>query len=423
MCPPNLKALGGTSDIFPSDSDAWQQLESLARHTAHLYGFREIRTPLIEEAAVFTGALGSTTEVVTKQMYQFEDRGGRRVVLRPEGTASIVRAFIEKGLDKTGGLVRLYYMGPMFRAERPQAGRRRQFHQFGAEMFGSASPYSDVETIAVLKRILDSWGLTGWKLKINSLGTPEDRSRILDFIRQKLEPHKDKFSPEELERLEKNPLRILDSKEPVCQVLCGAIDFSEVIADESLDRFDQVLRTLGHMDIPFERDPLLVRGLDYYTHTVFEVVHPALGAQDALGGGGRYDGLVQGMGGVSTTAVGFAIGLERVLIALEALKAVPATTKQPAVYVATTDPAEIPEGLLQAEQLRERSIEAVVNLEDRPLKRQFDQANKLGCRFVIVRGAAEREKKVVTVKDMNSREQRELTQADWLATMADLVKE
>ncbi|MBI3322735.1 MAG: histidine--tRNA ligase [Candidatus Omnitrophica bacterium] len=397
-----MKALGGTSDILPEESRRWQRLEREARRVLDLYGYQEVRTPLIEESAVFTGSLGEQAEIVTKQMYLFQDRGGRSVALRPEGTASVVRALIEHGLDKTGGLTRFWYLGPMFRAERPQAGRRRQFHQIGVEVFGSASPFQDVEAILVLCRLLEAWGVKGWTLKINSLGHREDRARMVEMVREKLKPHREKLCGDCKIRLEKNPLRILDCKEPGCSGLSARIDVAEAICEECRKHFEQVKAALTALKVPFERDPHLVRGLDYYTRTAFEVVHGGLGAQNALGGGGRYDDLVQQMGGAAVPAIGWAVGLERVLMALEGAAPAPAANADGLrAFVATVSPAQIPEALALAESLRAAGIPCAVNLEDRPLKRQFEQAAKLVPQgFVLILGEDEVAKGIVMVKEM-----------------------
>ncbi|PIQ82868.1 MAG: histidine--tRNA ligase [Candidatus Omnitrophica bacterium CG11_big_fil_rev_8_21_14_0_20_64_10] len=416
-----VKALGGTSDLFPPETLLWQRLESQARRVAHLYGFEEIRTPLIEMEEVFTGSLGEAAEIVTKQMYRFEDRGGRAVTLRPEGTAPIVRAFVEKGLDKTASLSRFYYLGPMFRAERPQAGRRRQFHQFGVELFGASAPAQDVEVLALLNRLLTTWGLTGWTIRINTLGSAADRPRVLEYIREQLAPHASRLKLEERERLTKNPLRILDSKEPELQKLCARLDFTEVLSAGAKERFEQVLAGLKAVGVPFTRDPRLVRGLDYYTDTVFEIVHSGLGAQDAIGGGGRYDNLVRSMGGVAVPAIGFAVGLERILLALEAGKETPAVSGGTAVFVAAVTPAEVREGLVLAERLRAEGIAATAELEGRALKRQLEQAVKSGCRLVVIRSENERAKKVVSVKDLSTREQKEIPEADWVAEVRGML--
>ncbi|MDO8729906.1 MAG: histidine--tRNA ligase [Candidatus Omnitrophota bacterium] len=410
-----LKALGGTSDILPEEAQAWQQLEEKARRVFQLYGYQEIRTPLIEEAAVFTSSLGEAAEIVTKQMYLFEDRGGRSVALRPEGTASVVRALIEHGLDKTSPLNRFYYGGAMFRAERPQKGRRRQFHQIGVEVFGSASPHQDVELLCLLKRLLEEWGLSGWKLKLNSLGCREDRAKIVEHVRATLAPQAAKLCEDCRQRLEKNPLRILDCKEEGCRKLCEGIDVYEAVCAPCKEHFEQVKRGLEALAVPFDRDPHLVRGLDYYTRTAFEVVHPGLGAQDALGGGGRYDDLVKLMGGSTPVpAIGFAVGIERVLMALESAGPKPPEPAARPVYVAAVSSAEIPNALELAEQLRRAGIAAFANLEERPLGRQMKQASSMGARFALILGADEVKEKMVMVKDMQTGEQKKESLADAL---------
>ena len=400
-----LKALGGTSDILPGEVGAWQRLEVQARRILQLYGYQEIRTPLIEEAAVFTTSLGEAAEIVTKQMYLFEDRGGRSVALRPEGTASVVRAFVEHGLDKTASVSRFYYVGPMFRAERPQAGRRRQFHQLGVEVFASAGPYQDVEVLSLLHRLLEGWGLSAWVLKLNSLGCREDRKRIVERVRAKLAPHRTKLCEDCQARLEKNPLRILDCKEKGCVELSRGVDLLEAICPTCRQHFSQVTETLKALQIPFERDPHLVRGLDYYTRTAFEVVHGGLGAQNALGGGGRYDGLVEQMGGTAIPAIGFAVGLERVLMALEVDRPNEAPEPLSSVYVAAVSPAEIPSALSLAEEFRRSGVAAFVNLEERPLGRQLKQAAGMQAKYALILGQEEIKEGAVTVRDMNSGEQ------------------
>ncbi len=376
-------------------------MEREARRVLELYGYQEIRTPLIEESALFTGSLGEQAEIVTKQMYLFQDRGGRSVALRPEGTASVVRALIEHGLDKTAGLSKLYYLGPMFRAERPQAGRRRQFHQIGVEVFGSASPFQDVEVLLLLRRLLEGWGLRGWTLKLNSLGHREDRKRMVEMVREKLAAHREKLCEDCRVRLEKNPLRILDCKETECARLSAGIDVGEAVCGDCRKHFEQVTGALEALKVPFERDPHLVRGLDYYTRTAFEVVHGDLGAQNALGGGGRYDDLVQQLGGMPVPAIGFAVGLERVLMALSGGAAEPSAADGPRAFVATVTPAQIPEALALAESLRGEGIPCAVNLEDRPLKRQFEQAARLVPQgYALVLGEEEVAKGVVMVKEM-----------------------
>lgn len=410
-----LKALGGTSDVLPEESRHWQRIEKEGRRVLELYGYQEIRTPLIEEAALFTGSLGEAAEIVTKQMYLFEDRGGRTVALRPEGTASVVRAFIEKGLDKTGGLTRLYYLGPMFRAERPQAGRRRQFHQFGLEVFGSASPYQDVEVMALLTRLLQEVGVSGAALKINNIGCRKDRPEMIRKLKEYFQTSLSDLCEDCHLRLEKNPLRIFDCKQDKCHsVAQGSRPPSQWACGDCKDHFKKVCEALDLLKVGYELDPHRVRGLDYYTKTVFEVIHAGLGAQNALGAGGRYDDLVQQMGGASVPAVGFAVGLERILMAGSA-NAVeePKNFSSPQVFVASVHPAQIPQALALAEELHGQGIAATANLEERPLKRQMEQASKLvpnGYTFIL--GEEEVREGSVTVKEMSTGSQRKVARAD-----------
>ncbi len=406
-----LKALGGTGDILPEESHRWQQLEEKARRILSLYGYQEIRTPLIEEAAVFTSSLGEAAEIVTKQMYLFQDRGGRQVALRPEGTASVVRAFLEHGLDRTANLTRLYYVGPMFRAERPQAGRRRQFHQLGVEVFGSASPYQDVEVLLLLTRLLRAWDLTGWTLTLNSVGCRADRPKMIESVRKALAPHQSQLCPDCQERLTKNPLRILDCKEPQCKKFSEEIDVSAAICENCRRHFEEVTKALETLRVPFKRDPHLVRGLDYYTKTAFEVIHGGLGAQNALGGGGRYDDLVELMGGASTPAIGFAVGLERLLMAQEGIKAPAPLDHSLKVFVATVTTTQVPQGLEVAEFLREVGVTCAANTEERPLKRQLEQAAKLGVSYVLILGEEEVAKGVVTLRNMATGQQVQVPQS------------
>lgn len=348
-------------------------------------------------------------------MYLFQDRGGRSVALRPEGTASVVRAFIEHGLDKTGGLSRFYYLGPMFRAERPQAGRRRQFHQLGVEVFGSASPYQDAEVVALLTRLLEAMnvlvakkaGEKGAVLKLNSLGCREDRPKLTAKLKEYFTEHLKELCPDCRHRLGVNPLRILDCKEEGCRKAAqGSVVPSDWLCKDCLNHVERVKETLKGLGIYFEWDNHLVRGLDYYSKTAFEVIHAGLGAQNAIGGGGRYDYLVEVLGGTATPAVGFAVGLERVLMAQE--KEAPAASsvwENLKVFVATVTPAEIPVALGWAEKLRLRGIPSGVNVEDRPLKRQMEQASKLGVKLTLIFGPEEVEKGVALIKDMKTGQQ------------------
>ena len=417
---PRLEALGGTSDLLPAETARWQAVEQTARQVLARYGFQEVRTPILEYTEVFRQSLGEATEVVQKQMYRFQDRGGREVALRPEGTASAVRCYLEHGLDKTSGLVKWYYIGPMFRAERPQAGRRRQFHQLGVEVFGSASPYQDAEVLALLMHLLSALGLTKAVLNVNNLGCRNDRPKMAEALRAHFARHRDALCGDCRERLTTNPLRILDCKEPGCRQLAADLTPSQWVCEACADHVRRVLGALGELSIAYEQDPRMVRGLDYYTRTAFEVTHPGLGAQDAIGGGGRYDDLVQQMGGSTLVpAIGFALGLERVLMALEAEGVAPALAAPPAVFVATLGETAQPKGLELLHRLRQAGIAAAGEYEARPLKRQLEQASKLGCAYAALVGDDELAKQVVTLRDMQQRTQ---TPVPWARAVEELQR-
>lgn len=417
---PSLVALPGTSDLLPEDTARWQAVEHTARSVLRQYGYAELRTPILEPAEVFLQSLGEATEIVQKQMYLFTDRGGRHVALRPEGTAPAVRCYLEHGLDKTAGLVKWYYLGPMFRAERPQKGRRRQFHQLGVEVFGSASPTQDAEVIALLMHLLRALGLTKLTLKLNTLGCRQDRPKMLEMLRAYFSKYREKLCDDCKERLRVNPLRILDCQQPQCVAIVGANEtFDEWACSDCRAHFTHVLEALQALEIQYTHDHWLVRGLDYYTRTAFEVVHAGLGSQDAIGGGGRYDELVQQLGGPAVPAIGWAIGLERVMLALEDEGVPRAAAQPPSVFLATVGPDGAARGLTLLQGLRRAGVAAVGEFEARPLKRQLEQANKLGCPLVLLLGDDELAKEVVTIRDMQTRQQRQVT---WEGCVDEVVR-
>lgn len=409
---PSLVALPGTSDLLPEETARWQAVDAAARAILARYDYREIRTPIIESAEVFLRSLGDATEIVQKQMYLFTDRGGRQVALRPEGTASAVRAYLEHGLDKTAGLVKWYYVGPMFRAERPQKGRQRQFHQLGVEVFGSASPLQDAEVIALLMHLLEVLGVKGAALKLNNLGCRQDRAARVEALTAFFSQHVGDLCEDCQQRLRVNPLRILDCKQEKCQRIVAKDRTPDTgLCADCLAHWQAVLAALDALNIRYERDVRLVRGLDYYTRTAFEVVHPGLGAQDALGGGGRYDDLVQQMGGPSVPAIGFALGLERVLMAMDH-EGVPAEpVRPPDVCIAALGEAAQIKGLVVRQDLRRAGVACAGELDPRPLKRQLEAASKLGCPLVLLLGDDELAKEVVTIRDMQTRSQAQVPQA------------
>ncbi|HEY9736315.1 MAG TPA: histidine--tRNA ligase, partial [Trichocoleus sp.] len=333
-----LQSLTGTEDILPktqyvgqdikvADISTWHRVEATARDLFARAAYREIRTPIFEQTALFERGIGEATDVVGKEMYTFKDRSDRSLTLRPEGTAGVVRAFIQQNLYAQGGVQRLWYTGPMFRYERPQKGRQRQFHQIGAEVLGSRDPRADVEVLALATDLLRSLGLRNLTFFLNSVGNPEDRARYREALVNYLTPYKDQLDPDSQDRLSRNPLRILDSKDPKTQEIAkDAPSILDYLGDDSRQHFDTVQQQLTDLGIVFELNPRLVRGLDYYTHTAFEIQSSHLGAQATVCGGGRYDGLVKELGGPDTPAVGWAIGLERLTLLLENLNPAAAPT-------------------------------------------------------------------------------------------------
>ncbi len=399
------KRVSGTKDILPDETGFWQELEEKARLKFSLYNYSEIRPPLIEEASLFDRSLGASTEIVQKQMFLIKNKE-EVYALRPEATASIVRAYIENNLDKTAGFSKFYYIGPMFRLERPQKGRLRQFHHIGCEAIGSGSPELDVEIISLAESLLKEFGVSGYKIKINTLGCPEDKAAFARGLREKLAGSAQGFCQDCQGRLEKNVLRVLDCKEQACRriveglALCG----SHVCA-QCQEHFDGVKRGLDALNIAYEVSPLLVRGLDYYTRTVFELSHPDLGAQDALGAGGRYNDLVKDLGGSPSPAVGFAFGMERVMLVLSASQA---ATKKGLVYLITLGKEACERGSQLLAQMRQNGITCDRDYESRSVKGAMRRANDLGAGRVLILGEDELKKNCVTLRDMASSQQKEV---------------
>lgn len=395
-----ISAPRGTGDILPADALRWQRLEQNVRDAGMRYGFGEIRTPLFEHTELFARGIGADTDVVSKEMYTFLDRGERSMTLRPEGTAGVVRAYMEHRLDKEAQPVKMYYMGPMFRYERPQAGRTRQFHQLGVEIVGSPDPAADVESIDFLVAVLRSVGLKDFTVLLNSIGCPSCRPPYIETLKAFLEPLKDDLCSSCRRRYDTNPLRILDCKRSACM---EATEDAPVLTDglcgECEDHFAAVKQYLDAVGLGYELRPRLVRGLDYYTRTVFEVTSPVLGAQDALGGGGRYDGLVSALGGPPTPAVGFAAGMERILLA--AARAAQTTEPSgPEVYIVSVGPEVRAEAVGLAARLRGAGVRADMDYMGRSLRAQLRQANRLGASRALVLGEDEVARGVVTMRDM-----------------------
>ena len=393
-----LQSLRGMVDLLPQSTPLWQRIEATARAHFARAAIEEIRTPVLEATELFARGIGEATDVVGKEMYTFTDRGERSCTLRPEGTASVVRAAIQHGLLSQGPQ-RLWYGGPMFRYERPQAGRQRQFHQIGLEMLGFADPRSDVEAIAVAWDLLADLGVQGLALELNSLGSSDDRARYREQLVAWLSERADQLDPDSQDRLQRNPLRILDSKNPDTQaLLTDAPTLAEALSPESRDRFARVTHGLTLLGIPFQLNPRLVRGLDYYSHTAFEITSTQLGAQATVCGGGRYDGLVEQLGGPPTAAIGWALGMERLAILLAQAGAAPAAA--PELYVVSRGEQAEPLALQLARQLRQAGHAVDLDLTGAAFGKQFKRADRTGARWAVVIGDSEAEAGVVLLKDL-----------------------
>lgn len=382
-----FQAPKGTHDILPDESARWDRLERRTREIADRYGYSEVRTPIFEATDLFVRSVGEATDIVRKELYTFEDKKGRSLTLRPEGTAPLVRAYLEHSLGHADPVTRLYYIGPMFRYERPQAGRFRQFWQIGAELLGSGGPPADAEMIDLFVSILGAVGLGNVKVLVNSLGDATCRPVYRERIREYFLSRKDELCGDCRERLETNPLRILDCKVPSCQpAIAGAPSVLDSLCDPCREHFDAVRRALDDLGIAHETAPRLVRGLDYYTRTVFEVHAAGLGAQNAVGGGGRYDQLVRDFGGPATPAIGFSIGMERLLLASREVEEDPDTS--PDVCVVALQPEAAIEALRLARTLRgvgdpeRRPLKVLTDVAGRSASAQMKWASKVGAKFV-----------------------------------------
>lgn len=408
-----MQALKGTHDILPEEVYKWDYMEGVIRDVCARYGYKEIRTPIIEATELFQRGIGDTTDVVTKEMYTFTDRGNRSVTLRPENTASAVRAYLEHKMYGDQQVHKMFYIGSMFRYDRPQAGRYREFHQFGLEVLGASSPLADAEVIAMACEIFHRLGLKDLDLHLNSIGDkncrPAYRQKLIEFFEGK----KDQLCDDCRERLYKNPLRILDCKEEGCKkASIGAPEITDYLCDDCHKKFEAVKHYLDGLGISYTVDPRLVRGLDYYTNTAFEIQYPPLGAQSAVCGGGRYDGLVEEIGGPSTPGIGFAIGLERLLLALEMQNLIPAPKAQKRVYIAALGEDAVAEGFKIQEELRGLGVLTDMDLQGRSLKGQMKQAGKLDSQFTVIIGSNELKKGAAAVKNMADGNQKDIPFAE-----------
>ena len=411
----------GADDILPEEVELWRRVEETVADVMRAYGYREIRTPVFEHTELFYRGVGETTDVVEKQMYTFSDRGGRSLTLRPEGTAPVVRAFLQHKLYGRGLPQNLWYIQPMFRYERPQAGRSRQFHQFGAESLGSLDPLCDVEVISIPLEVYRRLGLDDCELLLNSIGCPACRPRYREELRRFLAGRLEALCPTCRSRYERNPLRVLDCKDEGCRAATeGAPSTLDFLCDECRDHFASVRRLLEATGVEYRLDSRLVRGLDYYTKTVFEIVTGALGAQDALAGGGRYDGLAEELGGPPTPAVGFGAGMERAVLALKRLAGGAPVDGGVDVYVASVGQEGRVAAVALAQKLRSAGFSARLDYRDpasgeRSLRAQLKAAGKGGARLVVIAGEEELSRGAVTLKSMDDGAQVEVAVESLLA--------
>jgi histidyl-tRNA synthetase len=396
----------GTRDILPDSSAFWQYVENVARDTCRIYDYQEIRTPIFEHTELFLRGIGETTDIVQKEMYTFNDRGGRSITLRPENTAAVVRSYLEHKLYAESVPTKLFYIGPMFRYDRPQAGRLRQFHQFGIETIGVQSPVVDAEIIALAVQFFSRLGLTDLVLHINSVGCPVCRPVYRKTLQAALRDKLPDLCPDCQSRFERNPMRILDCKNDKCIELSQNVpSLADCLCDECHDHFERLKQLLTAANINFIHNPRLVRGLDYYTKTAFEIQYAPLGAQSAICGGGRYDGLIEECGGQPTPGIGLAIGLERVLLALEKQGLLPKNNPHLDVFIAPLGAESMTEAFAIVSQLREHGLSCEINALERSLKAQMKQANKLSSHYVVIIGEDEVNSGQVLLKDMHSGEQ------------------
>ena len=413
----------GTKDVLPAEAYKWHFVENTARRIAALYGLKEIRTPVFEHTELFLRGVGDTTDIVNKEMYTFLDKGERSITLKPEGTAGVVRSFIENGGG--GGVLpqKMYYITPVFRYERPQAGRLREHHQFGVEIFGGKGAETDAEVILLARDYIAALGVEGVELNLNSIGCKHCRPKFNEALREYLRPHLSEMCPTCNARFEKNPLRILDCKEEKCAAInAGAPRSVDFLCDECREHFEKLKAILDDCGVAYTLNPKLVRGLDYYSKTVFEFVSTSIGAQGTVLGGGRYDTLIENLGGPSVPAVGFGSGIERMLLVLENTgKTIP---QEPplGVYAAGLDEAGRRAAFLLVQELRQKGISADFDHAARSVKAQFKYAGKVGARFVVAIGSNELESGMYTIKDMAASASESVAAADAAAYLASKLQ-
>ena len=404
------RAIKGTNDILPSDSYKWQFVENRMLETAKLFGFEEIRIPVFEHTEVFTRSVGDTTDVVQKEMYTFDDKGGRSITLRPEFTAGVIRSAIEKGLVNGALPLKTCYIGGCYRYEKPQAGRLREFHHFGVECIGGSAPNADAEVIALAKQVLDSIGIEKISLEINSIGCPECRKNFQNALKEYFYKNIDSLCDTCKDRLERNPMRILDCKSPICKKICeDAPVVIDYLCEDCSNHFQMVKKHLNAAGIEFTVNPHIVRGLDYYTRTVFEFVSGDIGAQSTVCGGGRYDGLIAQMGGPETASLGFAMGIERLMMVLQSQQTELPKTNNCDLYIVTMGENASLKASELCNDLRVDGFKVQTDISNRGLKAQMKYANKIGAQYTLVLGDTEVDSGKAKLKNMKTGEETEIS--------------
>lgn len=403
------KAIKGTKDVLPKDVHKNQYIEATALDIASKFGYKEIRTPVFEHTELFQRGVGDTTDVVQKEMYTFDDKGGRSITLRPEGTSGAVRSYLENGLCNEALPQKVCYLTSCYRYEKPQAGRLREFHQFGVECFGSASPLADAEIIALAKSLFDTLGVKDLSLEINSIGCPTCRAEYHKALKEYFSSRKDKLCDTCKSRLDRNPMRILDCKSPICHEIAeGAPVVIDYLCDECKEHFENVQKYLKAQNIEYTINPQIVRGLDYYTKTVFEFVSNSIGAQGTVCGGGRYDGLVEELGGQHTPSLGCAIGIERLMLLMEAQGCEFPEAEKPDLFIVALGEKATLKAVEIAKDMREEGFSALLDLNQRSVRAQMKYADKLGAKFNVVIGDNEVEAKTAKLKNMQTGEETEI---------------
>lgn len=399
----------GTNDILPGQVEKWLFIEDTMRQLCREYNYKEIRTPLFEHTELFVRGVGETTDIVEKEMYTFKDRGGRSITLRPEGTAPVVRAYLENKLSSGPQPVKLYYIGPMFRYDRPQAGRYRQFHQLGVEVFGSHHPGVDAEVMAMAMEFYTRVGLKNMELHVNSVGCSQCRPRLREKLQEYFRPRLDELCSNCRERFDRNPLRIIDCKNFRCQeVGVEAPTTIECLCRDCRQHFETVCKHLELLHIPYIINNKLVRGLDYYTHTAFEIMAPDIGAQSSVGGGGRYNGLIEACGGPSIPGIGYALGMERIILAMDRQGVEVEASPGPDVFVAVFTPEDKPKAFEMLFKLRREGISADQDYQNRSLKAQMKYASKIKARYTLLLGGDELKRGAAILREMDTGNQEEV---------------